>query len=93
MCWKLFLENYGIKLTYVPGKNNILADASLCMPRMLAPTQGKNAEKGKIINFRTIEVPIDNDDVFIHKDTIKLPQLFPTLYYVTMRTPPYWNYL
>ena len=67
MRWKLFLENYNIKLTYVPGKTNVLADAFLRLPRMQAPAQGKNEYKGKIINFKNIKVPIDNEDVFMHE--------------------------
>ena len=77
-------ENYAIfendiKLTYLPGKNNILADAYLCLPSMQAPLQGKNEYKRKLIYFRNIEVPIINDDVFFMQDAIKPPQLLPTL--------------
>ena len=46
---------------------------------MTAPAYAKNELKGKLIDFKTIEVPIDNDDVFMHEYAVELPQLFTML--------------
>ena len=78
MSRKLFLENYNIKLTYMPGKNDVLTDIVLRLPRTSGPVQGKNKKKGKLVNLQPIQVPIDKDDVFMHADAILLPQLLPT---------------
>ena len=51
------------------GKNNVLADAFLRLPRMMVPLPGKNEE-----------VHIDKNDIFIHEsDGIKSPRPLPTL--------------
>ena len=51
MRWKMFLEQYDINLTYVPGKTNVLADCFLRVPRIVGFLLGKNELKGIKIDF------------------------------------------
>ena len=76
MRWKFFLEQYDINLTYVPGKTNVLADCFSRLPRMDGPSQGKSENKGNLINFKTIEVPKDEEDIFM---TESIPTLLPSI--------------
>ena len=46
MHWKFFLEQYEINLTYIPGKNNVIADLCSRLPQMDELLPGKNDEKG-----------------------------------------------
>ena len=80
MRWKLFLEDYDINLTYVPGKVNVLADAFSRLPRMNGPSPGKNELKGKLIDWNKIVVPKDEQDVFFSYDKEdKDPPILPTI--------------
>jgi len=69
------LEEYGINLTHVPGKHNVLADTFSRLPRMEKPTVGKKDASGigKESDFTTIEVPCDDEDVFFGKFSELLP--------------------
>ena len=77
MRWKMFLEQYDINLTYVPGKTNVLADCFSRLPWMDGPLPGKNELKGTKIDFRKLVVPKDVEDVFM--STGEVPPLMPTL--------------
>ena len=57
--WRLFLEEFGVNLTYVEGKKNVLADAFSRLPRMDPPTVGKKEAigNGTLIDFLKLEVP------------------------------------
>ena len=46
---------------------------------MSAPSLGKNEEKGKIINFKELDIPINEEEVFIHKNAIDIPHLIPNV--------------
>lgn len=72
------MENDDINLTYVLGKNKVLADKFWILPHIGA--LGKNKENGKMITFKTLEVPIGEEDLFMHEQhgTESL-QLLPTL--------------
>ena len=47
MCWKLFLKQYDINLTYVPGKTNVLADCFRDSLEWMDPRQGRMKIKGQ----------------------------------------------
>ena len=82
MRWKFFLQQYDINLTFVPGKNNVLADCFSRLPIMNGPLPGKNEEKRKLMDFRKLIVPKDEDDVFMCNavDSIEeIPTLLPTI--------------
>ena len=90
MRWKLFLKQYDINLTYVPGKTNVLADCFLRLPRMDGPSPGKNENKGTPIDFKKLVVPKDDEDVFMssaspnfmsvcHSIGEEAPALLPTI--------------
>ena len=77
--WKLFLEDYNTKLSYIPGKVNVLADCFSRFPQMDGPLPGKNEGKGKLINFRTLGELNDEDNIFM-LDTIPYsPSLLLTI--------------
>ena len=77
MRWKMFLEQYDINLTYVPGKTNALADFFSRLPQMDGPSPGQNELKGTPVNFKTLVVPKDVEDVFM--STGEVPPLLPTV--------------
>ena len=54
-----------------------LVDTFSRLPRMEKPTVGEKeaAGLGKEFDFRTIEVPRDEEDVFVNE----VPELFPTI--------------
>ena len=79
MRWKMFLEQYDINLTFVPGKTNVLADCFSRLSQMDAPSPGENEGKGMRLAFRKIVVPKDEDDVFISTGVDSVPRLLPTL--------------
>ena len=80
MRWKFFLKQYDINLTFVPGKTNVLADCFSRLPRMDGPAPGKNEGKGKLIDFRKLVVPKDEEDVFMLSTVEEIPTLLPTVY-------------
>ena len=47
------------------GKNKVLADKFWILPHIGA--LGKNKENGKMITFKTLEVPIGEEDLFMHE--------------------------
>ena len=61
----MFLEQYDINLTYVPGKTNVLVDFFSRLPRIDGPSPGKNEEKVTLIDFKTLVVSKDEKDVFM----------------------------
>ena len=78
MRWKLFLEQYDINLTYVPGKMNLLVDYFPRLPRMDGPLPGKNEGKGNIIDFRKLVILKDEEDVFMTTRE-EIPTLLPSV--------------
>ena len=62
--WRLFLEEYNVKLTYIAGKQNVLADCYSRLPRMdppsLSPTEIAN--KGTLVDFRKLDLPKAAED-------------------------------
>lgn len=74
----MFVEQYDICVTYVPGKMNVLANCFLRLPQMDGPLLGKNELKGTKIDFQTLGVPKDMEDVFI-MFTKEVPKLLPSI--------------
>ena len=62
---KIFLEQYSINLIYVTGKTKVFADCFLRLPRMDGPSPGKNERKGMMLDFKTLVVSKDEEDVFM----------------------------
>lgn len=62
--WRMFLEDFDVTFHYYPGESNVLADCYSRLPRMEKPSEGKNQNKGKKIDFESIVVPQDTEDTF-----------------------------
>ena len=77
--WKLFPKQYNIYLTYVPGKVDVLAACFLRLNFMNDPLLGKNEGKRKIIDYKTLFVPKNKNNVFISSTGKELPTLLPPI--------------
>ena len=71
MRWRQTMEDYDIKLRYLPGDRNVLADCFSRLPRMTKITISEKEikmirkEKGHVINWETIKVPKTIVDIFL----------------------------
>ena len=77
--WKFFLKKYDITLTSVPAKVNVLTDCFSVLPRMDEPLPRMNERNGKLMDFKTLVVPNDNNDLFMLNPAESKPTLQPTI--------------
>ena len=65
------MEDYDIKLQYIKGERNVLADCFSRLPRMEKATIGEKElemirkQKGKLINWESIKIPKTIDEIFV----------------------------
>ena len=61
--WRLYLEDYHPTFKYIEGKENVLVDYFLRLPRMERPSGGKSSpRKGKVIAFENLPKPTVLDE-------------------------------
>ena len=80
--WRLFIDEFDVTLTYVPGKENILGNAFSRLPWIDRPTEGKGngtivrklKRNGKIIDFKNIKLP--KNDKAIIEDKLYQDELY-----------------
>ena len=61
--WRLFMDEFDLKLHYIKGAKNVLADCFSQLPRMDDPTKVRRKKKGTTINFATLQLPKDDTNI------------------------------
>ena len=63
--WRLFVDQFECELLCIPGKENILADCFLRLPKMEKPSVGiKELQgSGRSIDFNKTQLPKDNKEI------------------------------
>ena len=73
MQWRMSMEDSDIKLQYLPGEQNILADCFSQLPQMEEITIGNKElemiqkQKGKVINWKTLIVQRQGGNVLLQQ--------------------------
>ena len=62
--WRMYLKDFDVNFKYIEEKKKVLADSFSRLPRMEKASVGKSPDKGTLIDFKKLEVPKDEDEVF-----------------------------
>ncbi|CAJ1929752.1 unnamed protein product [Cylindrotheca closterium] len=71
LCWRMFVEEFVPDFVYLPGKDNAIADCFSQLLPMEKPSEGKSPNKGKLIAFDRLQVPVDPEDkIYMFEDNV-----------------------
>ncbi|CAJ1956061.1 unnamed protein product [Cylindrotheca closterium] len=73
--WRMYMDEFSPTFSYLPGKDNVLADCFLRLPQMEKPSEGKSSlSKGKLIAFDKLNVKMDpKDEMYSFEEEVLLP--------------------
>ena len=78
--WRLFVDQFDCDIHYIPGHRNVLADCFSRLPQMEKPSAGvKELQgKGKLIDFNSIKLPQDNEEIIDGETFLNIAQQIVT---------------